>query len=128
MRRLVTEPGTTVLSPATANRLGIRPGQDLALRIGTRLGALKPIGLIEPEGGEGRSGLDDLLIADIATAQTLLGMAGRISHIDLALAEDAAGAVAEGRMNATGRAGGTAASGSMRGHPRLIQFAMKLNF
>ncbi|MGH8591542.1 MAG: ABC transporter permease, partial [Gammaproteobacteria bacterium] len=87
IRRLVTEPGTTVLSPATAHRLGVRPGQDLALQIGTRLGALKPIGLIEPEGGEGRSGLDDLLIADIATAQTLLGMAGRISRIDLALAE-----------------------------------------
>ncbi|MGH8578223.1 MAG: ABC transporter permease, partial [Gammaproteobacteria bacterium] len=53
IRRLVTEPGTTVLSPATAHRLGVRPGQDLALQIGTRLGALKLIGLIEPEGGEG---------------------------------------------------------------------------
>lgn len=100
LRRLVTEPGTTVLSPATAHRLGIRPGQDLMLQIGTRLGALKSIGLIEPEGGEGQSGLDDLLIADIATAQTLLGMAGRISRIDLELAEDAAGALAERRIRA----------------------------
>ena len=100
LRRLVTEPGTTVLSPATAHRLGVRPGQDLALQIGTRLGALEAIGLIEPEGGEGQSGLDDLLIADIATAQALLGMAGRISRIDLALAEGAAGAVAEGRIRA----------------------------
>ncbi|MGQ0593250.1 MAG: FtsX-like permease family protein [Gammaproteobacteria bacterium] len=100
MRRLVTEPGTAVLSPATAHRLGVRPGQDLTLQIGTRLGALKLIGLIEPESGEGPSGLDDLLIADIATAQTLLGMAGRISRIDLELAEDAAGAVAEGRIRA----------------------------
>ncbi|MGH8564775.1 MAG: ABC transporter permease [Gammaproteobacteria bacterium] len=100
IRRLVTEPRTTVLSPATAHRLGVRPGQELMLQIGTRLGALKAIGLIEPEGGEGRSGLDDLLIADIATAQTLLGMPGRISRIDLALAEGAAGAVAEGRIRA----------------------------
>jgi len=67
---------------------------------GTRVGALKPIGLIEPAGGEGPSGLDNLLIAGIATAQTLLGMAGRISHIDLALAEGEAGAVAEGRIRA----------------------------
>ncbi len=98
LRRLVTEPGTTVLSPATAHRLGVRPGQDLALQIGTRVGTLNAIGLVEP--GEGRSGLDDLLITDIATAQALLGMAGRISHIDLALAEDAAGAVAERRIRA----------------------------
>jgi len=100
LRRLVTEPGTTVLSPATAHRLGVRPGQDLALQIGTRLGTLKPIGFIEPEDGEGQSGLDDLLIADIATAQILLGMAGRISRIDLELADGAAGAVAERRIRA----------------------------
>jgi putative ABC transport system permease protein len=100
VRRLVTEPGTIVLSSATAHRLGVRPGQDLALQIGTRLGALKPIGFIEPEGGEAQSGLGDLLIADIGTAQALLGMAGRISRIDLELAEGAAGAVAERRIRA----------------------------
>jgi putative ABC transport system permease protein len=100
LRKLVTEPGSIVLSPATAYRLGVRPGQELALQIGTQFGALKPIGLIEPEGEEGQSGLDDLLIADIATAQTLLGMAGRISRIDLALAEGAAGAAAERRIRA----------------------------
>ena len=31
------------------------------LQIGTRLGALKAIGLIKPEGGEGQSGLGMLL-------------------------------------------------------------------
>ncbi len=95
IRELVTEPGSALMSPATASRLGANPGQELLLRIGTRSRSVRLIGFIEGHSASRARGFDDLLIADIATAQALLGMAGRISRIDLKLAE---GRAAEERI------------------------------
>jgi putative ABC transport system permease protein len=55
LRRLVTEPGTTVLSPATAHRLGVRPGQDLALQIGPGSGRSRSSASSSPRVGRAKA-------------------------------------------------------------------------
>ena len=84
---LLTEPGCALLSVDTARDLGVAIGDTLRLRIGSRLESVKVLGLIVPEGERARSALDNLLVVDIASAQELCGMLGRITRIDLALPE-----------------------------------------
>ncbi len=76
LRALLTKP-TALLPEALGEQVTLKHGdQRLTLqRAGTLTG---------PE-------LDGLIITDISTAQTLLGMTGRLSHIDLILPECAVG-------------------------------------
>ncbi len=60
-------------------------GERVTLKRGEQRFTLKRAGTLRgPE-------LDGLIITDISTAQTLLGIAGRLSHIDLILPEGSAG-------------------------------------
>ncbi len=79
----ITVPGAAVMSEATAKRLGIKPGDTLALRLGQAERKVPLIALIKPFRKQARRAIDDLLITDISTAQELLEMQGRLSHIDL---------------------------------------------
>ncbi len=77
----LTRPDALVLGAATARQFGVAAGDPLQIAYRDRLSALRLLA-IDPAvvaGGE------DLLLVDIATAQSVLGLAGRLSHVDLIL-------------------------------------------
>ncbi|MHB1005349.1 MAG: FtsX-like permease family protein [Chloroflexota bacterium] len=80
-----TRPGTVLLSAPTASQLGLRAGNSFALRVGSARQTVTLVGVLEPGDDLSRRALDNVLVADIATAQELLSMQGRLSHIDLIL-------------------------------------------
>ncbi|MFQ3663525.1 MAG: FtsX-like permease family protein, partial [Chloroflexaceae bacterium] len=82
---LLAEPGTALLAETTARRAGLAPGDALPLQIGARATEVRLVGLLRPADEASRRALEGLLITDIATAQELLGMVGRLSRIDLIL-------------------------------------------
>ncbi len=78
------DPRALLLNPDAA-LLPASLGDQVTLRRGEQRFTLRRVGTLNgPE-------LDSLIITDIATAQTLLGYAGRLSHIDLILPEGVAG-------------------------------------
>lgn len=94
--RLLTEPGTVLLPMAMAADLAIERGELLTLLVGEREVEVRAIGFVP----DGVATLDNEppLVADIATAQELLGATGRLSRIDLELTEEQARALADARL------------------------------
>ncbi|HOW75481.1 MAG TPA: ABC transporter permease [Candidatus Competibacteraceae bacterium] len=77
LRALLVNPDAALLPEALGEQITLKRGeQRLTLK---RAGTLRG-----PE-------LDGLIITDLSTAQTLLGMAGHLSHVDLILPDGAAG-------------------------------------
>lgn len=85
--RLLSRPGTLLLSTTDARRLGAAPGDTLRLRIGEREQPVELVGILTSDQS---SGFEGLAIADIATAQELTGRIGVVDRIDLVLAPEAA--------------------------------------
>jgi putative ABC transport system permease protein len=83
LTRLIIEPGTVLVTDETARRLGVELGQSLSLLIGTQRKEVTLSGIFSPRDSATEEVLNDLLITDIASAQELLGMIGRLSHVDL---------------------------------------------
>lgn len=88
----LTKPRTAVISIASARALGVTSGDEIRLRIGTRLDTVHLVGTLAPEDEREASALGDLLVTDIATAQELLDRTGRLDRIDLIVAEGDEGA------------------------------------
>jgi len=88
LRRWFTEPGAVVMSAATADQLGLAINSRFDLAVGGVRQRAALIGRIAEAG----AGLDAVLLTDIAQAQEWLGASGRLSRIDVRLAEGAAGA------------------------------------
>ena len=63
------------------------------MQVGDRRETLRVLGLLESADPESRRTLDALLLLDVGAAQRLLGMPGRISHVDLILADSEVAAV-----------------------------------
>ncbi len=82
---LLTEPGAVWLTRQTAAELGVGLGDPLPLRIAGRRAAAHVAGLLEAADARSRAALAELVVADVATAQELLGRPGRLSRIDLAV-------------------------------------------
>lgn len=99
MRRLLTEPGAALLAKTTARRLGLRVNDRFTLKLGGRSASLVLAGLMAAD-VRARAAIDGLLIVDIATAQELLDYLGRLSWVDLVLAEDATGTALAERIAA----------------------------
>jgi putative ABC transport system permease protein len=93
----LTQPGAVVLSRATAAELGVDVGGELALRVAGRTRVAHVVGLVEPADPRSRGALASLVVADVATAQELLGQTGRLTRIDLAVPPGAAGDAALAR-------------------------------
>ena len=85
LNRLIVEPGAVVISQSLAGRLGLAPEDRLEISAGGRFSRAQLVGILQPDNNASRQALDDLIISDIASAQELIGMAGRISRIDLIL-------------------------------------------
>lgn len=93
-----TDPRAVLVDAAFAARRGLVPGSPLRVRAADRYETLRVLGVFGGQGAEGRAALDGLVIMDVAAAQRLLGMPGRLSRVDLALAGGDAEAAAVGRL------------------------------
>lgn len=89
--RLLTSPGTVLLLEDTAKRLGIGLGEELPVRVGLDKTHVTLAGFLLPGDEVTRQALAATVVADISTAQELLGKVGRLSGIDLLVPEGAEG-------------------------------------
>jgi putative ABC transport system permease protein len=96
LRRWFSEPGTVVMSAATADQLGLAINSGFDVAVGGVRQRATLIGRITDAG----PGFDAVLLTDIAQAQEWLGASGRLSRIDVRLAEGAAGAALLARLRA----------------------------
>ncbi|MGH8168255.1 MAG: ABC transporter permease, partial [Woeseiaceae bacterium] len=78
--RLLTEPGSVLLSTTTAAALALSAGDSMDVAVEGRSVEANIAALF---GTEDDRGLGDLMIADIATAQQWLGQYGKLSRIDV---------------------------------------------
>lgn len=95
LTEMLTRPNTVLLAESLAQTYRLRPGDRLDLRIGAVTTSVQIAGLVRPADDISRRALAGLLLTDIATAQELLGLAGRLSHIDLILPADPAPILAQ---------------------------------
>ncbi len=82
LKRLLLESGSIMMPSALARELGLEPGAHISLTIGGSDAAAQLIGRFDSDNPATR---DALLVADIATAQELLGRIGVLDRIDLIL-------------------------------------------
>ena len=88
LNRLIAEPGAVVISHSLAQALKLALNDPLDISAGGRFTAARVVGVIQPDNPTSRQALDDLVITDIATAQEIVGLVGRIHRIDLILDAD----------------------------------------
>ena len=81
IERLMREPGTALLDAQTAARLGIRTGARLEVVSAAGRATLTVLDVLTVDALPGLA--SDVLVVDIATAQELLALAGRLSAIEL---------------------------------------------
>ena len=79
----LTQPNTVLISADTAARFGLKVGDKITLAIDTHERPVTIVGLLRPPNDISSRALEGLLLTDIATAQELFGMVGRLSRIDL---------------------------------------------
>ena len=86
--RLLTQPATGVLARHSARRLGLNAGDTLMLSVGGQTHSVTIVDFIDAADPVSRQALDAVVLTDIATAQELLGMRGRLNRIDLVISGD----------------------------------------
>jgi putative ABC transport system permease protein len=79
----LTEPNAVILSRTVAEAAGLALGDTLSLDVNGRSVPARIVGLLQPADSVSERALQGILFTDIASAQELLGMADRLSHIDL---------------------------------------------
>ncbi|WP_435104177.1 FtsX-like permease family protein [Arhodomonas sp. AD133] len=87
--RMLTHSETVAVSRETAQRLGVGTGEAFALDGGAGSARVRVAAVFTDRGGA----FADVLVADIAVAQALLGRFGRLDRIDLILEPSAAAKV-----------------------------------
>ena len=80
-----TDPKAALVGASLAERHGLVPGSPLRVQSGDQIVTLRVLGLVDTPDAESRSAMGGLLILDVASAQRLLRMEGRLSRIDLVL-------------------------------------------
>jgi putative ABC transport system permease protein len=93
LAQFYTRPGAVLLSAASAARFGLKAGDSLTLRVDTRARGAVIVGLLQAPDDATNRALEGLMLTDIASAQELFGMPGRLSRIDLIAAQPAADAI-----------------------------------
>lgn len=84
----LTQPDTLLISANQAERYNIGAGDTVTVRINSTETTVTIAGLLRPSDSLSAQALDMLIMADIATAQELLGQPGLLSRIDLMLSDD----------------------------------------
>jgi putative ABC transport system permease protein len=82
---LLIEPNTVLLPQALAEQYHLAPGDTLTLLAGGQTKTVQLVGLLQPGDELSQRALNGLILADISTAQEVLDLVGRLSHIDLIL-------------------------------------------
>ncbi|MDA0242510.1 MAG: FtsX-like permease family protein [Chloroflexi bacterium] len=77
----LTQPNSIIISANAAERYGLALGQPLTLDVAGEQRTMTIVGLLASD--DSGDALNDLLLADVSTAQEVLGLGGRLSHIDL---------------------------------------------
>lgn len=83
--QLLSNPYSAFATKDTLSRLGVGVGDSIKLRFGSNNYDLQITGLIETDTGLQEQSLRSVMLTDIATAQTLLHMRGKLSSIQLKL-------------------------------------------
>ena len=86
----LTQANTVILSTGLAERFGLALGDTLTLDNGGNLTTAEIVALVQPTDSTGERAMSALIFSDIATAQEVLELRGRVSHIDLILNDDTA--------------------------------------
>ena len=128
LEALMAVPGSGMLLQQTAARLGVKEGGTFSVEVQGSIRRLSLAGFLAAGDEMSRLGLDAVLVTDLATAQELLGMEGRLSRIDLVIAEGAAGAQLVDRIRALLPAGAAIVpAGSRAGALDQMTRAFRLN-
>lgn len=77
----LTQPNSVIIAAGAAEANGITLGQRITLNLAGSPHPVTVVGLLASE--EESDALNDLVLADVATVQEILGLNGRLSHIDL---------------------------------------------
>ena len=85
---LLREPRTVAVEAATAKRLGIAGSGSFAVSVGGRVEELRAVLVFEAGTSLARESLSNVFLADIATGQEVLGMIGRLSHVDVRMSSE----------------------------------------
>lgn len=83
LTRLVVEPNTVLISDKTAHSLHLKINDDFTIVTDNGKQRLKIIGLLHANNAISEQVLAKLIITDIATAQEVLGLFGRLSSIEV---------------------------------------------
>jgi len=76
-QQFFTEPGMAIVGDDFAGANQLTPGAELAVQVNDRLETITVLGIVSTLGSS------DVLLMDIAGAQELLGVSGRLTRIDL---------------------------------------------
>lgn len=82
---LLSEPATVALADELAGELGLSVGDELAITTRTGTTTARVVSTIQPRDELARRAARDLLVADVGTAQELLGSLGKLDRVDLRL-------------------------------------------
>ncbi|RME81850.1 MAG: ABC transporter permease [Caldilineae bacterium] len=89
LTQLFTRPDTIVLPESLARRLGVGVGDSIELEVSGRRVRGWVAGLLQPRDPVAQQGLRNVVLADLSTAQEVLGWVGRLSYIDLIVQREA---------------------------------------
>jgi putative ABC transport system permease protein len=83
-RDMLTRPGAVIMSNSTANALNLSAGDRFNVVAGGKRHSAILLGMYTNDAG---AGLDNLMTADIATAQAWFDLPGKLSRIDVRIAD-----------------------------------------
>jgi putative ABC transport system permease protein len=86
---LLIEPDTILISQELGERYDLSPGDELTLLTGNRPQKVELVGLLQAGDEMSQRALEGMVLADISTAQEVLGKVGRLSTIDLIVHDEA---------------------------------------
>ena len=117
-----------VLSAGTAAELGLEPGDSFPVELPASRDRLTLLAVLEPADDLSRQALADLAILDVAAAQELFAITGRLSHVDLRVEPGAEGEALLERIRAVLPAGARLeATGARQQTNREMTRAFRLN-
>lgn len=85
---LISKTNTAMISSQMAKRLGLNVGENLLISTDNGNQSLEIIWIFVADNKISRQVMENLIITDIATAQEVLGLFGKLSYIEIMLDED----------------------------------------
>ena len=89
-----TKPGAVLLSADSAARYNLKVGDTIDLQIGTQKKSVTIVGLMQQPNQVSSRVLEGLLLTDIASAQELFGLNGKLTRVDLIATDEQANQIA----------------------------------